>query len=186
MTTLSRMFDASIPPASPPAGFAAVAGYIGGNTPHVWKPGEWAAFGRLRQFPIWVGAGRTDGHGDGHAAVTAALALGWAPGRPERRAIICDVEAEENPGYLDDFAGVVWDGGFQTFVYESLAAVPGNPGKEGIWLADWDGIADLPPLAAVLAHQYRPDVPYLNTQIDLSVVTDTFLAHGGQGPRRLS
>ena len=49
-----KMFDASTPPSSAPPGYHAVAGYIGGDTPHVWTDAEWKRFGRLRKLPIWV------------------------------------------------------------------------------------------------------------------------------------
>src|SRR5260221_11947368 len=49
-----KMFDASVPPASAPAGYRAVAGYIGGDTPHVWTKAEWRRFHQLPQLPIWV------------------------------------------------------------------------------------------------------------------------------------
>src|SRR5258707_6133543 len=49
-----KMFDASVPPASAPAGYRAVAGYIGGDTPHVWTEAEWRRFAQLHQLPIWV------------------------------------------------------------------------------------------------------------------------------------
>jgi hypothetical protein len=44
-----KMFDASTPPASAPPGYRAVAGYIGGDTPHVWTGAEWRRFGKLRK-----------------------------------------------------------------------------------------------------------------------------------------
>ncbi len=49
-----KMFDASVPPASAPAGYRAVAGYIGGDTPHVWTKAEWRRFDQLPKLPIWV------------------------------------------------------------------------------------------------------------------------------------
>jgi hypothetical protein len=182
--TLYRMFDASQPPGQPYPGSAAVAGYIGGNTPHVWTLAEWQRFHDLRQFPIWVGAGRTDGAADGQAAAAAAHALGWAPNRPDRRTIIVDVEALAMRAYLDAFSAPVWQAGYQTVVYESASAVRHNPPKEGIWVALWDDQADIPPGAAIIGHQYQPDVPFDGTQVDLSVIDDTFLVHGGQGPRK--
>jgi hypothetical protein len=49
-----KMFDARVRPASAPAGYRAVAGYIGGDTPHVWTDAEWKRFGSLPKLPIWV------------------------------------------------------------------------------------------------------------------------------------
>lgn len=182
--TLYRMFDASTPPGSPYPGSAAVAGYVGGSTPHVWTLAEWQRFAELRQFPIWVGAGRTDGSADGAAAVEAVRNLGWAPNMPNRRFIVLDMETEVDPGYINDFAAPVNDGGFWTLIYESLVAVDGNPVRGGIWLADWDGIASIPAVAGVIGVQYKPDVPYDGTQVDLSVISLDMLVHGGEGSRR--
>lgn len=181
--TLFRMFDAAWPPSSAYPGCQAVAGYIGGNTPHVWTPAEWGRFAGLVQFPIWVGAGRSDGAYDGQAAAGEMHALGWNPGSPNRRGCVLDMEGQVNPGYVDEFALGLWQAGYQTFIYEDEQALQGNPVKEGIWLALWDGTADLPPFANVLAHQYAPNVPWTGGAVDLSVVTGQMLAHGGTGAR---
>ena len=183
--TLSRMFDAAWPPATAYPGCQAVAGYIGpvDGTPHVWTPQEWGRFAGLTQFPIWVGAGRFDGTADGLAAADAMHALGWRPGSPNRRACVLDMEGHVSPGYVNAFGAQLWQAGYQTFIYEDEQALGGNPVKEGIWLALWDGTADLPPFAAVLAHQYAPDVPWQGGAVDLSVVTAQMLAHGGVGAR---
>jgi len=178
--SLYKMIDAAFPPPDA-AGASAVAGYIGGNTPHVWTRAEWQRFAHVRQFPIWVGSGRTNGSSDGKIAVSAVRALGWAAHRPHRRAIICDVETNNMRAYLDDFAAEVWGAGFQTEVYESMSVVAANPGKEGIWVADWDGIMDLP--RGTNAHQYVPNVKYEGTEIDISVVSGEFMQHGGEGAR---
>ena len=55
------MWDASTPPASVPGGpWDAAAGYIGGDTPHIWTVAEWRHLGglaktlehqRLHDFP---------------------------------------------------------------------------------------------------------------------------------------
>jgi hypothetical protein len=178
------MFDASIPPAQAYPGCVAVAGYIGGNTPHIWTIPEWQRFGALVQFPIWVGAGRSDGAYDGQAAAGAMHAHGWNPGSPNRRGCVLDMEGQVNPGYVDEFGVSIWQAGYQTFIYEDLAALGGNPAKEGIWLALWDGLADIPAYAAVLAHQYLPNVAWQGTTVDLSTITDNMLAHGGIGARK--
>src|SRR5258708_14891264 len=57
-----KMFDASEPPAPAPAGYRAVAGYIGGDTPHVWTDAEWRRFARLHKLPTWVRATPTEGN----------------------------------------------------------------------------------------------------------------------------
>lgn len=183
--SLSRMFDASSPPVQPYPGCQAVAGYIGGSTPHVWTPAEWQRFSTFRQFPIYVGSGRTNGAADGGDAVREALRLGWAAHHPTAtlRAIVLDMEAETDPAYINAFADVVFKAGFCTVVYESETVMNGNPVREGVWVALWDGEADIPPGAHILAHQYKPDVPWDNTQVDLSMVSSDMMVHGGEGPR---
>lgn len=184
--TLHRMFDASTPPGTAYPGSEAVAGYIGplGNTPHIWTLEEWLRFRELRQFPIWVGSGRTDGRGDGEQAAAAMMSLGWTAGPgPGVRCVLLDMETEINPAYVDGFAASVEATGYATILYESLSAVSGNPVRSGIWLADWDDIPAIPPLANVIGIQYKPDVPWDGTQVDLSAITDEMLEHAGYGPR---
>jgi hypothetical protein len=72
-----KMFDASTPPASAPPGYRAVAGYIGGDTPHVWTDAEWRRFGKLRKLPIWVRSNPTqvDAEADAFAALERLFEL---------------------------------------------------------------------------------------------------------------
>lgn len=183
--TLYRAFDASVPPPGPFPGSDAVMGYLGPetNTPHVWSVAEWQRFAALRQFPIWVGAGRTNGPGDGTVAADMMHSLGWKPFAAVRRFLIVDMESEVNPEYVNGLADAVNSAGYDTVVYESESAVDGNPVRSGIWLADWNGIASIPRIPGVIAVQYYPDLAYAGTQIDLSVISEDMLAHGGEGPR---
>lgn len=48
-----RMYDAAYPPANPPH-WDAAAGYIGGDTPHVWSAAEWRAQPVRYWLPIYV------------------------------------------------------------------------------------------------------------------------------------
>lgn len=177
------MFDAAFPPQQPYPGCQAVAGYIGGNTPHVWTVPEWQRFGHLVQFPVWVGYQEADPAGHGQVCAETMHARGWNPGSPNRRAVILDEETQVDKAWLDAFAAEVWAAGYQTFIYGSLATVLGNPPKEGYLVADWTGVPAIPPYADVLGCQYQASVPWEGTQVDLSVITDTMLAHGGIGPR---
>ena len=72
-----KMFDASSPPASAPHGYRAVAGYIGGDTPHVWTDAEWRRFGSLRKLPIWVRSNpaQVDAEADSFAALERLFEL---------------------------------------------------------------------------------------------------------------
>jgi hypothetical protein len=85
--------------------------------------------------------------------------------------------------WVDAFAAQIWQAGYQTFMYGSLATIMQNPPKEGYLVADWTGVPAIPPYANVIGCQYKPNVPWDGTSVDLSVITDTMLVHGGEGPR---
>jgi hypothetical protein len=189
--TLYRMFDASRPPAEPFPGCYAVAGYIGGNTPHVWTLAEWQRFGHLRQLPIWVADLRPTGlsaYGQAHAAVSAAEDLGWAPNRHERRAIGLDLETAEVPDFVAVFAEVLHLAGFSCWPYGSAAFLFANPTEDGYWVAEYPGPGPVIryPGEDVVAHQYAADVAWRDGAVDLSVISGAGLEHLGRGPRRLA
>lgn len=178
------MFDAAYPPGQAYPGCQAVAGYIGGNTPHVWTSAEWQRFGHLIQFPIWTGYRDADPVSDGQLAVEAMRRLGWRSGSPTRRAVILDEETRVDGPWVDAFAAEIWAAGYQTFMYGSLATILHDPPKEGYLVADWTQIPAVPPFPNVVGCQYLPNAAWDGTQVDLSVITDTMLAHGGIGARR--
>jgi hypothetical protein len=190
VTSLVRMFDASQPPARPYPGCAAVAGYIGGNTPHVWSAAEWnkaSDGGRLAQLPIWVGFGEADPVGHAQQAAAAAVKLGWTPFHSHPgawRAIVADVEAVQEEAWLAAFGAELRQHGFLCWPYMSASALPSDPPGYTVWLAQWDGVADVPPIHGVIAHQYAHDLPYLGTSVDLSAVLAGALVSFGRGPRR--
>jgi len=181
--SLYRMFDAAYPPQQPYPGCQAVAGYIGGNALHVWTLDEWLRFSGLVQFPIWVGFAEDDPAGHGQQCAAAMHALGWRPFDRNRRGVILDEETQVDAAWVDAFAAQIWQAGYQTFMYGSLATILQNPPKEGYLVADWTGVPTIPPYANVIGTQYQPNVPWEGTSVDLSVITDTMLVHGGQGPR---
>ena len=181
--SLYSMFDASVPPSSAYPGAAAVAGYIGGNTPHVWTPAEWQRFPDLTQFPIWVGYLEADPAGHAADAAAAMERLGWTPNAASRRACILDFETEIDAAWVDAFAAGILSAGYVTIVYGSESTIIDNPGRSGRWIALYNGAANIPNDPAAVGHQYRANVPWGNTQVDLSVITDDMLVHGGIGPR---
>lgn len=185
--TLARMFDASRPPLEPYPGCAAVAGYIGGATPHVWTLAEWQRFGHLRQLPIWVaGLAGVAPHTQALMAVQAATKLGWQPHRHERRAIALDLEATVDPLFVRVFGQTCHDAGFSCWPYGSQAFIFGNPTEDGYWVAAYPGggpVIDYPGENAV-AHQFAAEVPWQGGAVDLSVISAAGLAHLGRGPRR--
>jgi hypothetical protein len=177
------MFDAAYPPASAFPGCQAVAGYIGGNTPHVWQLSEWDSFADLVQFPIWTGYLEADPGLHAEQCAAAMHALGWKPGAPNRRGVILDEETQVDGPWVDTFAAGIWAAGYQTFVYGSLATVMQNPPKEGYLVADWNGIPAIPPYVNVLGCQYEANVAWQGTTVDLSVISYQMLVHGGVGAR---
>lgn len=181
--SLHRMFDAAYPPAAAYPGSDAVAGYIGGNTPHIWTLAEWQRFLHLVQFPIWVGYQESDPVTHGQSAAKAMRDLGWRPNAEIRRACILDFETEVNTAWVDTFASEIWTAGYETLVYGSADTVVNNPEKEGRWIALYDNQASIPPLPGAIGHQYRANVAWESTHVDLSVISDDMMVHGGQGER---
>jgi hypothetical protein len=182
--SLYRMFDAAYPPQQPYPGCQAVAGYIGGNTPHVWALDEWLRFSHLVQFPIWTGYAENDAAGHGQQCAATMHRMGWRPGDSNRRAVILDEETQVDAAWVDAFSTQIWDAGYQTFVYGSLATVLQVPPKEGYLVADWTGVPAIPPYHNVVGCQYQANIAWDGTQVDLSVITEAMLAHGGGGPRK--
>lgn len=181
------MFDASLPPGRPYPGCAAVAGYIGGNTPHVWTLAEWLMFHDLAQLPIWVGYREADPVGHARSAAAAARKRGWAAfHQPKWRAIVLDQETEVDEPWIAAFGHELQAAGFLCWPYNSVSVVAagGDPAGYSLWLPTWDGVRALPPYPNVVAAQYRADVPFDGTQVDLSVVDSAALASFGHGPRQ--
>jgi hypothetical protein len=157
------MIDVSNPTAagirSMPDGYVAAAGYIGGNTPHVWTPAEWEYFAGWRKLPIWTGLGRgttvVSGEQDGWQAVEALRAAG-VPARAAEQGtpIALDLETAEVPGYVQGFASVAEWAGFPVYPYGSASTLRSNPECWGYWAADWTGAEHLLPWST--ATQYQP------------------------------
>jgi hypothetical protein len=131
-----KMFDASTPPAKAPAGYGAVAGYIGGDTPHVWTRAEWDRFAGLRKLPIWTRSvpAVADPETDAYAALKALHDLGW----PRGKSMAIDLEEAEDPNWLTKFWAVVKPD-YRLLVYGAESTVYGNPACSGYWVADWTG-----------------------------------------------
>lgn len=183
--TLLHMIDAAHPPASPYPGARCVAGYIGGRTPHIWTRAEWARFSDHYQLPIWTADFGQDPARSAGAAADAAEALGWiAHHSPAWRAIVVDGEAVIDEPWIRAFGRELQVRGFLCWPYLSLSALAGDPAGFTVWLADWDGFPGLEAGPDVIAHQYRPDVPWGGTQVDLSVVSSLVLPSFGVGPRQ--
>jgi hypothetical protein len=183
------VFDASIPPDQPYPNCHGVAGYIGGNTPHVWAAREWNAAsdnGRLPMLPIWVGFGESDPADHAHLAAQQAVRLGWAAHHsPSWRAIVLDVENVSERAWIESFGAALRGLGFLCWPYMSAAVLPSDPPGYTVWMALWDGRADVPAIHDVIGHQFAHDLPYRGTVVDLSVFESAVvLASFGYGPRK--
>ena len=160
------MWDASTPPAVPPAGFDAAAGYIGGDTPHVWTLAEWQRLDRLPKLPIWVQSGPEADHAiaEAGAAMRQLYRIGAHPGCT----VALDLETSDTPashGYINAFHSVMTFFGYYVWVYGSRSTVLGNPPCDGYWVADYTGSPHFPAGNAVRACQY-----VAGPELDRSVV----------------
>lgn len=179
---MRRMYDAATPPGRPPQ-LEVVAGYIGGDTPHVWSDSEWAAQLAPYRLPIFVRS-NPDSH-DPHADAAAAVAWLRAHHVPAGCAVALDLEMAVNRGYVSTFDADMTAAGYRTVKYGSLSTIFGNPRTAGgTWTADWTGSASLDHVGDTVATQYASDT-MLGTGYDLSVVADTLYlwdSHGTQPP----
>ena len=132
-----KMFDASEPPASAPAGYRVVAGYIGGDTPHVWTEAEWRRFGRLHKLPIWVRSNPREVNAEADAF--GALQRLYELRAPRGITVAIDLETAVDAPYVRKFHSVMRWAGFHVWVYGSASTVFGNPAVDGYWVADWAG-----------------------------------------------
>jgi hypothetical protein len=175
------MIDSSRPPASlglpsplPAGTAAAIAGYIGGDTPYVWTAQDWARF-TVPKLPIWVYCPSfpdiDGGVMEGFRALVGLQRLGVPAGHP----VCIDMEARWDPNYVDAFTEVMNLAQYWCVVYGSASTVFNNPVRGGYWVADWpqDGAPPVPhmyPRAGVIATQFGSW-----TSVDVSVITSTLL-----------
>lgn len=186
------MFDASQPPGKPYPNCEGVAGYIGGNTPHVWTADEWnhaSGSGVLRMLPIYVGAGITDQDPLTLAvdAAKKAVDLGWRA--YWHRYVALDMETDTHDRqWVTTFAAKLNKLGFLTIEYRSLSSVITDPTPSLIanWIADWGVNPNMLSAPDTQAFQYTDNVAFDGTAVDLSVVTDLCYNNMGRGLRRTS
>jgi hypothetical protein len=185
---LHVMYDAAYPPTRPYPGATAVAGYIGGNTPHVWTSSEWNAAnggGRLHQLPIWVGYLEDNPEIHANEAVKAAEKLGWASHLLHRRYICLDKETQQDRAWCARFASVLHRGGFDCLEYRSVSTIESDPTPSQCdnWAADWYTKVNWNLVPRTEAFQFAPDVHFDTTMVDLSLVSDQCLTKLGTGLR---
>jgi len=136
-------WDAAWPPTAPPRGDF-VAGYIGGNTPHIWSVPEWDTSLKLSgaryRLPIF-----TRSH-DGDPRADAAFCADWAAraGQPKGTLLALDYETRVDATYLRTFDADLGAAGWRTIVYGSLSYVLKNPRPSGgYWTAEWTNVRHL-------------------------------------------
>jgi len=151
---LRRCWDAAFPPTSPPK-WEAVAGYIGGNTPHVWTDQEWARQPARWRLPIFVRSHDGDPLADAHASIV------WLVSHkvPRGVTLALDYETRVDATYLAVFDRAVTDAGWRVMVYGSRDFVLRNPKPSGgYWVADYTGSPHLYPGSA--ATQWSGSGPF--------------------------
>lgn len=152
MTRYHKMWDASTPNFEPPKWLKAVSGYIGGDTPHIWTPQEWAKFGDIKKLPIWVVSDP--------ASVTAwdtawsILQTLYRLGVPKLSPVVLDLETAVDPAFVLAVYRIIHDFGYLLWIYGSQGFVFRNPVCDGYWVATLDGIAQPFPHPGVKATQY--------------------------------
>lgn len=132
------MADAAEPPASRPQLYA-IAGYIGGDTPHVWTPNEWAMQPAQFRLPIFTAADRQDiacAAGEDAWEIRAALA---ALGVPVRFTVAVDIETRVYDTYLRALDAYLAPRPLMTYgSISTLLRCPQTSG--GRWAADWTDV----------------------------------------------
>lgn len=129
------MYDASVPPPSPPNWHVA-GGYIGGDTPHVWSREEWRAQPAPYLLPIWTASNRADtpeAAGQDAWEIISSLEL---LGVPRGATVAIDTETTVYNVYLQALSDFL--GPWVVMNYGSLSYVTRNPlTTGGRWAAKW-------------------------------------------------
>lgn len=130
MTKLA--YDASVPPANPPATDVVVI-YIGGDTPHVWTPAEIAAQHAPFGLPAWVRSNpeQASAAADAAAAVIALHSMGCPPGS----SVMLDLETAVDPPYVSAFGAAMHQVGYRVLPYGSRSTIFQNPALDGYFTA---------------------------------------------------
>lgn len=170
--TLRWMYDASRPPVIPPRLYC-VAGYIGGNTPHVWTLEEWRSQPSPYRMPIFTASDREDSNTaamiDAATISSQLVALGVPPGKT----VTVDIETRVYVNYLDELNERITN--WLLMAYGSLSTLVQNiKPRGGWWGAHWtDNINTA--IQAVESHEFLAlqwaDDVMLNKPYDLSVIS---------------
>ena len=184
MVTRLRMYDISKPPGglmladpvqmikniatasvSKPPHCDAIAGYIGGDTPHVWTASEWAGFGKMRKLPIFVRSTPGVGIDDGFAALRQLYLLRVPKGNP----VAYDKETNVSPAEVAAFNRVIIWGGYIPWTYGSISTVFQNK-PINTWAAHFVNKPIMDPNPTVRATQYRDNFVWAGVTWDVSTL----------------
>lgn len=161
------MYDAVYPQRLVDTQYQIAAGYIGGDTPHVWTRDEWNSTAQRYRLPIWVRS-NPGSNSEGAAEARLAYAQLAAIGCPHGVTVALDYETAVDDPYLLGFQTELWALTHSvTMLYGSQDSVLQNTTPNGgFWVANWNNIEDFP--ANSRAHQYTNGTNY-----DSSVVSDS-------------
>lgn len=123
------------PPASLPAGTQGIAGYIGGDTPHVWTAAEWAQYKQPYRLPIFTRspASAAQAVPDAAEAVSQLHFLG----APKGILVALDSEFSVPSAYTVPFVTALNADGYKVIDYATESTVHGNVNPDGYyWGAD--------------------------------------------------
>ncbi|MGH3375106.1 MAG: hypothetical protein ACRDP6_10230 [Actinoallomurus sp.] len=164
------MYDAAYPPQNPPP-WDVAAGYIGGDTPHVWTAAEWASQSARWRLPIFVRS--NPGSRGVSATEDAALTIAWlrSNGVARGRAVALDLETAVNPPYVRAYDTALVAAGYVVLAYGSVSTVYLNPKTSGgYWAAHYTGKEHQEPRA--VATQWAND-RQLGKPWDASTIDDS-------------
>lgn len=131
-------------------GAQVAAGYIGGETPHVWTVADWQAQSARWLLPIWVPIDPNTGQSEGVSAAEALRVLRW----PTGTTLGWDLETHQWSGEVTAAAAVLALAGYHLMPYGSAGFLFANPPAAGYWVADWTHQPHLYAHAGVVATQY--------------------------------
>jgi len=173
------MWDAAFPPTNPPK-WEVAAGYIGGNTPHVWTDQEWVRQSARWRLPIFTRDRGGDPLIDAHASIS------WLVRHevPRGATLALDYETRVDAAYLAAFDRAVTDAGWRVMVYGSRDAVLRNPKPSGgYWVAEWTGSPHL--YLGSAATQWSGSGPFGGAYDPNLVADDTLLWDTWEDPMAL-
>jgi hypothetical protein len=163
MTSITLTFiDSAYPLDHVVPGAQGVAGYIGGDTPHVWSRADWESQPYQYRLPIFVRSNPvvSDIPGD----ITDALSQLRTINAPHGTIIALDSETAIDPSYTIPFVVAINAGGYRVMDYGSQQDVFQSKNPDGYyWGADWTGQPHL--VAGDVGTQYVSFISYDESEI---------------------